>query len=47
MKKYEYVEINYNAKRGCIPLYWLCWVQSMNSIRSRAEEIILAELVYR
>lgn len=26
---------------------WLCWVQSMNSIRSRAEEIILVELVYR
>ena len=25
---------------------WLCWVQSMNSIRSRAEEIIRAELIY-
>lgn len=25
---------------------WLCWVQSMNSIRYRAEEIILSELVY-
>ena len=24
----------------------LCWVQSMNSIRYRAEEIILSELVY-
>ncbi|MCI5509213.1 MAG: TnpV protein [Eubacterium sp.] len=26
---------------------WLAWVQAMSSIRSRAEEIILAELVYR
>ncbi|MCD8011854.1 MAG: TnpV protein [Lachnospiraceae bacterium] len=26
---------------------WLCWVQSINSIRNRAEEIVLAELVYR
>ena len=26
---------------------WFCWVQSMNSIRSQAEEIVLAELVYR
>ena len=26
---------------------WLCWVQSMNSIRSRTEEIVLSELVYR
>ena len=25
---------------------WLCWVQSMNSIRSRAEEIIRAEMIY-
>ena len=25
----------------------LAWVGAMNSIRSRAEEIILAELVYR
>ena len=25
---------------------WLCWVQSMNSIRSRAEEIILSEMIY-
>lgn len=25
---------------------WLCWVQSMNSIRSRAEEIICHELIY-
>lgn len=25
---------------------WLCWVQSMNSIRYRAEEIVLSELVY-
>ena len=24
---------------------WLCWVQSMNSIRSRAEEIILSEMI--
>jgi hypothetical protein len=24
---------------------WLCWVQSMNSIRYRAEEIILSEMV--
>lgn len=26
---------------------WLGWVQAMNNIRSRAEEIVLAELVYR
>ena len=26
---------------------WLGWVQAMNSIRSRAEEIVLAEFVYR
>ena len=26
---------------------WLAWVQAMSSIRSRAEEIVLAELVYR
>ena len=25
---------------------WLCWVQSMNSIRSRAEEIILSEMIF-
>ena len=25
---------------------WLCWVQSMNSIRSRAEEIIRSEMIY-
>ena len=25
---------------------WLCWVQSMNSIRSRAEEIICSEMIF-
>lgn len=25
---------------------WFCWVQSMNSIRSRAEEIILSEMIF-
>lgn len=25
---------------------WLCWVQSMNSIRSRAEEIIRSEMIF-
>ena len=25
---------------------WLCWVQSMNSIRNRAEEIILSEMIF-
>ena len=25
---------------------WLCWLQKMNSIRSRAEEIVLHDLVY-
>ena len=25
---------------------WLGWVQAMNSIRSRAEEIIYAEMIY-
>ena len=25
---------------------WLCWVQSMNSIRSRADEIIRSEMIY-
>ncbi len=24
---------------------WLCWLQKMNSIRSRAEEIVLHDLV--
>ncbi len=25
---------------------WLCWLQKMNSIRSRAEEIVLHDLIY-
>ncbi len=25
---------------------WLCWIQKMNSIRSRAEEIVLHDLIY-
>ncbi len=25
---------------------WLCWFQKMNSIRSRAEEVVLHDLVY-
>ena len=25
---------------------WLCWLQKMNSIRSRAEEIVLHNLIY-
>ena len=25
---------------------WLCWVQSMNSIRSRPEEIICSEMIF-
>ena len=25
---------------------WLCWLQSMNSIRSRAEEIICSEMIF-
>ena len=25
---------------------WLCWVQSMNSTRSRAEEIICSEMIF-
>ena len=25
---------------------WLCWLQKMNSIRSRAEEVVLHDLVY-
>ena len=25
---------------------WLCWVQSMNSIRSRAEDIICSEMIF-
>ena len=25
---------------------WLCWLQNMNSIRSRAEEVVLHDLVY-
>ncbi len=25
---------------------WLCWLQKMNSIRSRAEEIVLHGLIY-
>ena len=26
---------------------WLCWVQAMNSIRSRVEEISCSEMIYR
>ena len=25
---------------------WLCWLQKMNSIRSRAEEVVLHDLIY-
>lgn len=25
---------------------WLCWLQKINSIRSRAEEVVLHDLVY-
>jgi hypothetical protein len=25
---------------------WLCWLRKMNSIRSRAEEVVLHDLVY-
>ncbi len=25
---------------------WLCWLQKMNSIRSRAEEVVLYDLIY-
>ena len=25
---------------------WLCWIQKMNSIRSRAEEVVLHDLIY-
>ena len=25
---------------------WICWLQKMNSIRSRAEEVVLHALVY-
>ncbi len=25
---------------------WLCWLQKMNSIRSRVEEIVLHDLIY-
>ena len=25
----------------------LCWVQKMNSIRNRAEEVVLSEIIYR
>lgn len=25
---------------------WLCWLQKMNSIRSRAEEVVLRDLIY-
>lgn len=25
---------------------WLCWLQMMNSIRSRAEEVVLHDLIY-
>ena len=25
---------------------WLCWIQKMNSIRSRAEEVVLHGLIY-
>ena len=33
--------------RNChTPVQWMLWVQSMNSIRCRAEEIIKTELIY-
>ena len=25
---------------------WLCWLQKMNSIRSRVEEVVLHDLIY-
>ena len=25
---------------------WLCWLQKMNSIQSRAEEVVLHDLIY-
>ena len=25
---------------------WLCWLQKMSSIRSRAEEVVLHDLIY-
>ncbi len=25
---------------------WLCWLQKINSIRSRAEEVVLHDLIY-
>jgi hypothetical protein len=25
---------------------WMCWLQKINSIRSRAEEIVLHDLIY-
>ncbi len=25
---------------------WLCWLQKMNGIRSRAEEVVLHDLIY-
>ncbi len=25
---------------------WLCWIKKMNSIRSRAEEVVLHDLIY-
>ena len=25
---------------------WLCWLQKMNRIRSRAEEVVLHDLIY-
>ena len=25
---------------------WICWLQKMNSIRSRAEEVVLHDLIY-
>ena len=25
---------------------WLCWLQKMNSIRSRAEEVVMHDLIY-
>ena len=25
---------------------WLCWLPKMNSIRSRAEEVVLHDLIY-
>ena len=25
---------------------WLCWIQKMNSIRSRAEEVVTHDLIY-